>query len=101
MSGSTKLVLSVSKKGPSPNLPSLVPCVTVKMGEKHRCVYGTKFVAMHLGPNCLGVASMSNKPGADWATEKQINLSLVDSSPDKFSGILADIISTLWRPFDS
>ena len=67
------------------------------MGEKHRCVYGTKFVAMHLGPNCLGVASMSNKPEANWATEKQINLSLVDPPSDKFSGILADMI---WRPFD-
>ena len=50
----------------SNSLPSLVPCVSVKMGEKRRGVCGTKFVAMHLGPNCLGLASMSNKPGADW-----------------------------------
>ena len=33
MSGSAKLVLLVLKKGLSPTLPSLVPCVSVKMGE--------------------------------------------------------------------
>ena len=100
MSGSAKLVLSVSKNGLSPTLPSLVPCVSLKMGEKHKGACGTKFAAVHLGPNCLGLASMSNKLGADWTTEKQIDLSLVDSSSDKFSGILADIISTLCNPFD-
>ena len=61
MSGPAKLVLSAQKKGLSPTLPSLVPCVSVKMGEKHRGVCGTKFVAMHLRPNCLGLTSMSNK----------------------------------------
>ena len=39
MSGSAKLVLLVSKTGLSPTLPSLVPCVSLKMGEKHkRCL---------------------------------------------------------------
>ena len=33
MSGPAKFVLSVSKKGFSPTLPSLVPCVSVKMRE--------------------------------------------------------------------
>ena len=33
MSGSAKLVLSVPKKGRSPILPSLVPCVSVKRGK--------------------------------------------------------------------
>ena len=75
MSGCAKLVLSVSKKGLSSTLPSLVPCVSVKMGEKPRG--GCVFVTMHLEPNCLGLASMmSNKAGADWAAEKQIDLSL-------------------------
>ena len=94
MSGSAKLVNQYQ------TLPSLVPCVSVKMGEKHKGVCGTWFVVMHLGPNCLGLASMSNKRGADWTTEKQIDLSLVDPPSEKFSGILADIISTLWNPFD-
>ena len=64
MSGSVKLVLSVSKKGFSPTLPSLVPCVSVKMWKKHKGVCRTKFVAMHLGPDCLVLASMSNKAGS-------------------------------------
>ena len=63
MSGSVKLVLSVSKKGFSPTLPSLVPCVSVKMWKKHKGVCRIKFVAMHLGPDCLVLASMSNKAG--------------------------------------
>ena len=100
MSGSAKLVLSVSKKGLSPTQPSLVPCVSVKMGGKRRGVCGTKFVAIHLGPNCLDLASMSDKPGADWTTEKEIDVSLADPPSDKFSGILADIISSLWNLFD-
>ena len=100
MSGSAKLVLSVSKKGLSSTLPSLVPCVSVKMGGKRRGVCGTKFIAMHLGPNCLGLASMSDKPGANWTTEKEIDASLVDPPSDKFSGILADIIPSLWNLFD-
>ena len=58
------------------------------------------FVAMHLGLNCLVLASMSNKPGADWTTKKQIDLSLVDPPSDKFFGILANIISILWNLFD-
>ena len=49
MPGSAHLVLSVSKKGLSPSLPSLVPYLSVKMGEKRRGVCGTKFVAMELG----------------------------------------------------
>ena len=100
MSGFSKLVLSVPKKGLSPTLPSLVPCVLVKMGENHRGVCGTKFVAMHQGPNCLGLAFMSNKLEADWLIEKQTDLSLVDPPSDKFSGILADNISIMWNPFD-
>ena len=36
MSSSAKLVLSVSKKGFCPTLPSLVRCVPVKMREKRR-----------------------------------------------------------------
>ena len=60
----------------------------------------TKFVAMHLGPNCLGLASMSKKLGADWTTEKQTDLSLVDPPSHKFSGILVDITFILWNPFD-
>ena len=100
MFSSAKLVLSVSKKGLSPTLPSLAPCVPVKMGKKHKGVFGTKFVGMHRRPNCLGLASMSNKLGADWTNEKQIDLSLVEPPYDKFSGILADIISTLRNPFD-
>ena len=100
ISGSAKLVLSVSKKGLYPTLLSLVPCVSVKTEKKHRGICGTKFVAMDLGSNCLDLASMSNKPGADWTTEKEIDLSLVDPPSDKFSGILADIISILWNPFD-
>ena len=95
MSHSAKLVLSVSKKGLSPTQPSLVPCASVKMGEKHRGICGAKFVAMHLGQNCLGLSFMSNKLGADWRTKKQIDLALVDPSSDKFSGIIADIISIL------
>ena len=70
MSGSAKLVLSVSKKRLCPTLPSLVPCVSVKMGAKYRGICVTKFDAMYVGSNCLGQASMSNKPGADWTTEK-------------------------------
>ena len=88
------------RKGLSPTPPSLVPYVSVKMGEKRRSVCETMFVAMHLGLNCLVLASMSNKPGADWATKKQIDLSLVDPPSDKFPGILGDIISILWNPFD-
>ena len=65
LSGSAKLVLSVSKKGYSSTLHSLVPCVSVKMREKRRGVCGTKLAAMYLGPNCLGLASMSNKLGAE------------------------------------
>ena len=93
MSGSVKLVLSVSKKRLSPTLLSLTPCVSVKMGKNYRGVCGTKFLAMHLGPNCLGLTSMSNKPGADWTTEKQTDLFLIDPPSDKFSEILAEIIS--------
>ena len=55
---------------------------------------------MHLGPDCLDLASMSNKPGPDWTTEKQIDLSLVHPLSDKFSGILADIISILSNFFE-
>ena len=47
---------------------------------------------------CL--VSMSNKLGDDWTTEKPIDLSLVDPPSDKFSGIVADIISTMSNPFD-
>ena len=36
MSGSAKLVLSVSKNGLSLTLPSLLPCVSVKIGKKRR-----------------------------------------------------------------
>ena len=84
MSGSAKLVLSVSKKGLSPTLPSLVPCVSVKMEEKRRGVCGTAFVAMHLGQNFLVMSSIRNKPGADWTIEKQIDLSLVDPPSNNF-----------------
>ena len=100
MSGSAKLVLSVSKKGRSPTLPSLVTCVLVKMGEKCKGVCGTKFVTMHLEPNCLDLACMIYKPGTDWTTKKQIDLSLVSPPSDKFSRILGYIISILWNPFD-
>ena len=48
----------------------------------------------------MGLASESNKPRADWTTEEQIERSLVDPPSDKFSGVLADIISILWNPFD-
>ena len=68
----------------------------MKMGKKHSAVCGTKLVAMHLEPNCLDLASMSNKLGADWTTVKQIYLSLVE----KFSVSLTDMISILWNPFD-
>ena len=68
------------------------------MGKSIVC--GTTLVAMDLGPNCLGLTSMSNKPRADWAIENQIDLSLVVDPPsEKFSGILADIISIPWHPF--
>ena len=43
---------------------------------------------------------MSNKPGDDCTTEKEIDLSRVDPPSDKFYGIFADIISILWNPFD-
>ena len=39
-------------------------------GAKYRGICVTKFDAMYVGSNCLGQASMSNKPGADWTTEK-------------------------------
>ena len=70
------------------------------MGRKHKGVCGSKFVAMYPGPNCFGLASISNKLGADWTSEEQTDLSLVDPPSEKFSGILANIISTLWTPFD-
>ena len=100
MSGSTRLVLSVSKKLLSQTRPSLVPCVSVKMWVIRRDVCGTKFVAMYQGPNCLGLTSISENPGADLTTEKEIDLSLVDPPSGKCYGILADIISILWNPFD-
>ena len=90
----------VPSNGLSPTLPPLVLCVSVKMGRNHGGVCGTMFVAMYLRRNCLGPASMSNKSGADWTNEKQIDLSLVDPPSHKFSGIFADTVSTLWNPFD-
>ena len=70
MTGSAKLVLSVSKKRLSPTLSSLVPCVSVKMGEKYSGICATKFDATYVGSNCLGQAFMSNKSGTDWTTKK-------------------------------
>ena len=39
---------AISIKGTFSN-STLVPCVSVKMREKHRCICGTKFAAIHLG----------------------------------------------------
>ena len=87
------------KEGTFSNSTFLSTLCISENGGKRRGVCETMFVAMHLGLNCLVLASMSNKPGADWTTKKQIDLSLVDTPSDKFSGILADIISILWNPF--
>ena len=65
LSGSAKLVSSVSKKGYSSTLHSLVPCVSVKMRKKRRGLCGTNFVAIHLRPNCLVLASISKELGDD------------------------------------
>ena len=89
------------KEGIFPNSTFLSTLCISENGGKYRGVCETKLVAMHLGPNCLDLASMSNKPGADWTTEKQIDLSLVHPLSDKFSGILADIISVLCNFFNS